>query len=271
MTNVKINTIAPPPHYVRGKISAKNIADLTDVAVKSHIHLFKDQKNPDWRELKGKKLTWPFSEPIEVAINKGGKKEGEKIKPYEIIDGMHRWTIWKRLKQVEIPIKPSMLVDPKQRFLKQYQTNISHGLRLDKDSRDNAIKIAHTIYKVSLTELTKETGLSRASVARILASKQRKVGPRKKSEPKDIKTAPSTQVEMSATNFIDRVQMLIFNYPRLEKEIDDFLRQNLKESGKSKLGIVVSTLKKITETFAVHLKKTEVLPKVNEESIKNVG
>jgi hypothetical protein len=268
MPNVKIASIIMPEHYVRGKINGKNVSDLMDVVVKTHGHLFKDGKAPDWHELISKKLTWPFHTPIELAKNPTptpgkalkkseatlegrGKKKGRVFKPFELIDGGHRLTVWRRLKQKEIPATIKDIKDPAERFKEQYETNSSHGLRLDKDQRDNYVRVAHTVYRKSLSILAKETGLHRNSIIRILAEKQRKKTPRQKKG--EFTTGQSLQSDMSVQGFIDRIQILTTAFPRLKDQIKAFLIENITTSGKSKLSSLVSQVRDIATTLEAPL------------------
>lgn len=272
MSLIKMSSIMMPEYYVRGKLNSRNINDLMDIVIKTHSSLFKDSDKPDWHELVGKKLHWPFHTPIEVAKNpsppkgeklkgKGiktsgkGKKKATIFKAHEIIDGGHRFTVWRRLKQKEIEARVKDIPNFAQRFLEQYRTNAAHGLRLDKDARDNAVRIAHTVFKVSLTDLGKETGLDRSSIIRIIANKQRKEGPRSKKKG-DLAAPAGSQGEMSVNGFIERVQTLHANFSRLQDGLASFLIANVTASGRSKLGAMVSTLKKLADIFEAPLKFT---------------
>jgi hypothetical protein len=250
-----------PEHYVRGKINGKNVSDLMDVVVKAHGSLFKEGKPVDWHDLIGKKLSWPFHTPIEVARNmpeKGkplkksesaveGKKKGKVFKPFELIDGGHRLTVWRRLKQKELPAIIKDIKDPGERFKEQYETNSSHGLRLDKDQRDDYVRVAHTVYKKSLSILAKETGLHRNSIIRILAEKQRKKEPRKKRG--EFSSAQTVQSDMSVQGFLERLQILTAALPKLKNEIKKFLMENFTRSTQSKLTVIVSQVREIAVTL----------------------
>jgi len=268
--NTKINAIGMPEkfvpgaadasknYYIREKINSKNLTDLMDLIVKSNPHLLKDPKNES-----KKKLTWPFNTPVEVAKNpapvkgkplgkKGktegkGKKKATVYRAFELIDGFHRFTLWRRLKQKEIPTTVKNITDPAARFLEQYVTNAGHGLRLDKDERDNYVRISHSVYKKSLSVLSKEVGLDRSSIARIIAEKQRKKEPRKKG---GFSGSNVHQAELSVLGFYERAVTLVSNFDRLQKELSEFIPLNVaKNLGPSKYGAFVATLKKIVTTF----------------------
>ncbi len=272
MSTIPINSIAMPPHYVRGRmvdgrtvggINGKNVADLMDVVIKAHDHLFKG-KTREWKELVGKKLTWPFHTPILVAKNpkpekvedeKENKKILKQFKPHELIDGGHRLTVWRRLKQKEIEAKVENIPDPTDRFLEQYRTNAAHGLRLDKDARDNAIRVAHEVYKVSLTALAKETGMDRSSIIRILAEKQRKKGERAK--PKKGATftpPPASEGDMSIQGFMDRLDIIVGAFPKLAPELQKFVTEGITPSSKPKIATYVSRIREIADLFELPLK-----------------
>jgi len=255
MALIKMSEIALPEHYVREKVVGKNLADLMDIIVKHNDGLFQEQESREPSKLKDKKLKWPFDSSILVAKLKEPEpakplKDGEKAetkkkgkakvwKKFEIIDGMHRFTLWRRLGQKEIEANVKVIDEPGERYLEQYRTNSNHGLRIDKDGRDNAVKVAHNVYKISLGALVKETGLSRASVTRICASKQRKEGPRKKAEKKTeaAKKAGSTfaspdapALGMSVTGFIERLQLLLNEFPNIADELTKHLIEIAKDN-----------------------------------------
>ncbi len=266
MPGIKISSIAMPEHYVRGKINGKNVSDLMDVVVKTHGHLFKDGKATDWHELISKKLTWPFHTPIEIVKNPAPRKEKKPdktkkkekaFKPFELIDGGHRLTVWRRLKQKELPATIKDIKDPAERFREQYETNSSHGLRLDKDQRDNYVRVAHTIYKKSLSILAKETGLHRNSIIRILAEKQRKKGPRQKRGEFDRVEVVAS--DMTVQGFLERLQTLTVVFPTMKDQITIFLTDNLTSSGRSKLVAFIAAIRLISS----HLEKSLTEGKVN--------
>lgn len=279
MDNLNIVDIKMPEHYVRGKINGKNVSDLMDVVVKANGHLFATEKSRDWKELVGKKVVWPFHAPILVAKNKApvikvdaepGKeatkeekakakgaakkkmKEALKgFKAFELIDGGHRLTVWKRLKQKTIPAITKNFDEPSERFLEQYRTNAAHGLRIDKDGRDNAIRIAHEIYKVSINNLAKETGLDRSSIKRILAEKQRKKGPREKAGKNKSETfSPSATVitDMSVIGFIERLEILLAAFPKLASELTEVVSK-VKPDDRPRVAMLSGRLRELANIF----------------------
>lgn len=275
--NVKLSAIAMPQaftnderldpklnYYIRGKVNSKNVKDLMDVVVNAHGHLFKDSKKLDWKELKGKKLSWPFHTPVVLAKNpdpqkgeklKGphaketgkGKKRGKVFKGYELLDGATRMTVWRRLGQKEIPAEIKTVTDPGQRFAIQYRTNAGHGLRLDKDSRDNAVRIFHNAYKWSLNQLAKETGMDRSSITRILADKQRKKGPREKGKGSFVESA-GHEAEMSVQGFHERLMSLLSNFPRITPTLRDFLSK-VPEQNREKLVTIARQVRDIATLY----------------------
>ena len=176
MPKIKINEIQLPEHYIRGSVENKNVKDLLNIVL-THNNV------GDIGELKkDQEIVWPFP-PIEIAKNLSKKPEKEKGKKkskgekkwfaYEILDGVTRWTVAKKLKLKEIDATVKGIDDPKDRFVHQYTTNVGHGLRLDKDARDNAIRLLSSVYKLTGKAIAKECGLDEGSVSRILKNKQR--------------------------------------------------------------------------------------------------
>ena len=281
MALIKMSEIALPEHYVREKVVGKNLADLMDIIVKHNDGLFQEQESREPSKLKDKKLKWPFDSSILVAKLKEPEpakplKDGEKAetkkkgkakvwKKFEIIDGMHRFTLWRRLGQKEIEANVKVIDEPGERYLEQYRTNSNHGLRIDKDGRDNAVKVAHNVYKISLGSLVKETGLSRASVARICASKQRKEGPRKKAEKKTeaAKKAGSSfaspdapALGMSVTGFVERLQLLLNEFPSLADNLSRHLSEIVEDAeGLKRLRDFENRLTSVCDCFRNALKE----------------
>lgn len=269
MATVKINEITFPEHYVRGTVKSKHVQDLLDV-VASHNGV------GAWSDLIGKKtIQWPFPE-IEIGKNltpkpdkaKKGEKKGKNNKkwfPFELIDGGHRLTVAKRLKLKEIDAITRNIDNPGARFLHQYKTNVGHGLRLDKDARDNAIRTLAKVFNVSQKELVKETGLDVSSVSRIINSRQRKDGPRAPATPRAL-PIPSTGADIDSTEsssrgnvninegmtvegFIDRLQGLTKEFKRLQAPLLAFLVANTPKSKLPKLAEFAGLVREISETF----------------------
>lgn len=270
MPAIKIAAIGMPLHYVRGTlvdgrtvggVNGKNLNDLLDVVLKAN-------GETDPKKLKGKKIAWPFHTPIIVAKNpeppkgkklKGvkkegkGKKEGKTWRAYELIDGGHRLTLWQRLRQKDIEATVKTINDPSERYKEQFDTNSIHGFRLDKDHRDNYIRTQHNVFKRSLANLAKETGLDRSSIVRIMAEKQRKAGPRKKGE---LTKSTAHEAELSVEGFYARLMMLVSNYDRLQKELEGFLLANVTKAGRSKLGSIIAIIKRMAVSFEIPLNKS---------------
>lgn len=242
---IKISQIGLPAHYVRGKTSAANIKDLLDVVLKTN-----GETAPE--KLIGKKLNWPFHSPIIVAKNpepKIGKSLGgdDKVKikqwrPYEIIDGFHRLKIWQKLKQKEIEaVVKDDIVNPFDRFLMQYQTNSSHGLRLDKDARDEAIRKAYKEFKIPITKLSKAFGMHTSSIDRIIKFRQRIDRPRKKPAERKLDEASNLPTEMNAQDFLGRLGLLCNTFPHIQNDVGKLAHS----IGPSRLGSIVATLKRL--------------------------
>ena len=280
MPTVKMSSIMLPQRYVREKINSKNLTDLLDVVKKANQkHLTKDGNFP--KDMKKVVLEWPFNAPVLLTKNakpdslgtkeaqalKGegvkatgkGKKKGKTFFPYEIIDGVHRYTLWRRLKQKEIEARIITVESPEDRFLEQYKTNASHGLRIDREGRDNFIRVAHKEFNVSLTKLAKESGLDRSSIVRILQTREHKKAVRQAqastSPGKAAFNVPSIDMsDMSVTGFLERLQMLLNAYPKLAPQIDKYLTENSTSIGKSKLGGIASRLRAIANQVEASFK-----------------
>ena len=270
MPSIKITAIGMPEHYVRGTlvdgrtvggINGKNLNDLLDVVLKANGEIVP-------KKLRGKKIVWPFHTSIILAKNteplkgkklKGvkaegkGKKKGKVWRPYELIDGGHRLTLWRRLGQKEIEATVKTITDPSERYKEQFDTNSSHGFRLDKDHRDNYVRTQHNVFKRSLVALAKETGLNRSSIIRIMAEKQRKKEPRKKGA---FTKTTTHEAELSIEGFYSRLMTLVSNYDRIQKELESFLLANVTKAGRSKLGSIVAIIKRMAASFEVPLNET---------------
>jgi hypothetical protein len=196
---------------------------------------------------------------LELDLNKQNLKvlKGKKSFPFELIDGAHRLAVARILKLEEIDGTIKNIEPGAERFLRQYNLNAGHGLRLDKDMRDNAIRILSTVYKIPQKAIVAETGLDVSSVSRIIANKQRTNAPRKKAEPrkqkpefneKDFKQ-PETEPEeknvkpagngkvtkaassnvndgMSVTGFIDRLIILYDGFIPLRLQLINHWKSN---------------------------------------------
>jgi len=269
MASVKISEITLPEHYVRGQIKSKHVQDLLDV-VATHNGV------AAWSDLVGKKtVQWPFPEieigknltpkPDKIKKEKGDKTKAPKLKkwfPFELIDGAHRLTVAKRLKMKEIDAITRGIDNAGARYLHQYKTNVGHGLRLDKDARDNAIRTLAKVFSISQKELVKETGLDVSSVSRIINSRQRKEGPRSApSKPRANVTYTATDAEaistaspapsgsMTVEGFIDRLQGITREFPKLQAAVLAFLVANTPKSKLPKLGEFAGLVRAIADTF----------------------
>lgn len=263
MASIKVNEITLPEHYVRDQVKSSHVNDLLDVVASAN-------GVKDWKELIGKKIDWPF-DPIDIGKNlapkpepakKGEKKpKGEKPKrwfPFEIIDGAHRWTVAKRLRLKDIDATTRTIDNPADRFMHQYRTNVSHGLRLDKDTRDNAVRIMVNVYKMGVKEVAKEAGIAMSSVSRIANSKQRKTEPRKKAarNPKKgqiIGSQPSTgngvADGMTVEGFLERLQTLAGEFHRLQAPILSYLVTNISKDHYPDLKEFAGKVRAIAETL----------------------
>ena len=265
MALIKISDITLPEHYVRGTVKSKHVSDLLDV-VATHNGV------ATWADLIGKKtIQWPFPE-IDIGKNltpkpeKVAKKKGEKVTkpkgkkwfPFELIDGAHRLAVAKRLKRKEIEAITRGIDDPGARYMHQYKTNVGHGLRLDKDARDNAIRTLAKVFNVSQKELVKETGLDVSSVSRIINARQRKEGPRAKPSrqgptvttieaPTESTTTESGS--MTVEGFIDRLQGIVREFPKLQAPLLAYLISHTPKSKLTKLNEFAGLVRAIGETF----------------------
>lgn len=287
MATVKINQIAMPPHYLREKIKTVYVNELlTDLALINGVE--------DWHELipaKGKKIKveWPFP-PIEVARNekqvlspteKGQKpsdvkkklKTTKKYFPYELIDGIHRMTVARRIKMKELPATIKQITDPAERFLEQYKTNGGpRGLRLDKDDRDNAIRLMSKEFNISQKKLVEITGLDQTSISRIIAVKQRKEGPRKSSSKKDSSddsviatSSEKPSATMTPEGFLTRLQICCSELPKLKSGIVAELNQVANEKG---LKLLIERVKEILDMLEyTHMKKFSTEKPVQEKIV----
>jgi hypothetical protein len=274
MATVKLKDIAMPPHYLRAKIKASYVGELlTDLClingVKDWHELLPKKEKTEKTDKDGKpifktitpKLDWPFP-PIEVARNeklvlptaeKGSKPSETKKKlkvskkkyfPYELIDGVHRQAVARRLKMKEISATVKSITNPADRFLEQYKTNAGpRGIRLDKDDRDNAIRIMSRDFNVSQKKLVELTGLDQTSISRIIAAKQRKEGPRKPPTKKEesgdsspfsenqSKPSASSEARMSVEGLLERLQICASDFPKLKSSFITLLDQVANEKG----------------------------------------
>jgi len=216
---MELSKITFPNVYVREQVKKSHWQELGAV-----VALANGVK--DWRELissekKFKKISWPF-EPIVIAKLSSDEKEeikeeleGEKKKEtdkpvvptYEIVDGVHRFTLLQQLKQVETEVIVKALPDASERFLEAFKSSSSHGLRLSKDERDQAIKTMVKKLKMKVEHVARETGLHKASISRIANSKQRKTTPHASKGKK--RGAKGAKGESASKGFIDSPQAFI--------------------------------------------------------------
>lgn len=182
---------------------------------------------------------------------KSFKLESKNVFPYEIIDGGHRWTVAKRLKISDIEAKIRDIPNHGERYLEQYKLNSAHGLRLDKDQRDNAIRTLVKEFKIPQNALIKETGLTTASISRIVADKQRTGLPKKKGggRPRNNSQLGSSPPisDMSPEGFVDRLNQIIIEFPRLEVSLGKMLES--KPISAEKLFKFIQLLEIITKFF----------------------
>lgn len=198
MPEVKLDEIKRPKAYIRKRISKGYVAELVEIA--------KESKE------------WPFP-PVTLTrtarATKQTKKGGKPLREttiIEVIDGNHRIETARELKYKTIPAEFKEFKTPADAYLYQYKSNVSHGLKLNKDLRDEAIRVLHFEHKVNQADLVKATGLTQASVSRILSKKQRTGAPRKKSKGgKETKKARVTTTDeaFSPKAFLERIGYLV--------------------------------------------------------------
>lgn len=144
-------------------------------------------------------------------------KEGDKRKDgtvlyeaqrYGIVQGNHRFRAADGLRRNFAPKgNEEMEVE-----LREYKSdaealsdaiadNLSNGLHLNKDDRDDAIRVLHFELKVSQAELVKRFKMSKASISRICTKKQRKDGPRKKATKKAKGSGSAVKDAIKARGF----------------------------------------------------------------------
>ena len=192
---LNVKELYHPKLYVRMKIKDVNIKDLLDIAKNN-----KDEK---------KQLVWPFP-AIEVVKNG---------KAYEILDGNRRTMVAKALKVEAIPAKILEIKDPGERYLYQIKANL-HGMMLDKDQRDNAIRLLAVQFKMKPEDLTKEFKLTKASISRILNKKQRKTEPRKR--PTENREGEG---DFSPTNLMERSFYIAEEFSVHGRDMKEFLNK----------------------------------------------
>jgi hypothetical protein len=234
---VKLSDVTLPKHYIRGKAVISKQVDNLMAIVAGHNGV----KPEEWKKLVGKKsIEWPFPaldiSPVKedetkkegtAPRSKAKKKTLKKTFKYEINDGGHRFTVAKRLKMPAIEATIKNLKPGLDRYLEQYRTNL-HGLQLDKDQRDDFIRTCVQVFGAKQRQLAKDTGLDEASISRIIHEKQRIKGPRKKATKRERETftgngADDTSTippaEMSVAGFLERLQILMNEVPRLQTKL----------------------------------------------------
>ncbi len=114
--------------------------------------------------------TWPFPP---IILTHAKKAVGEAV--YEIVDGFHRFAVAIEVKAKTIPAEViGRPADDGEIVALQMKYNLQHGMRLEKDDRDRAIKIMRDKYSMKLDSISRLTGLDLSSVSRISRNLQRK-------------------------------------------------------------------------------------------------
>lgn len=111
---------------------------------------------------------WPFP-PLDVRPIEGTPAKNGKPAPtaLEIVAGRHRFLAAKHCGMEKIPclIKPRSEAEA---FFDQLASDLRHGLKLDHEMRDAAIRTLVKKFRFSLRVVEKRTGLSASSVSRIV-------------------------------------------------------------------------------------------------------
>jgi hypothetical protein len=132
---------------------------------------------------------WPF-EPLEVfRIPKNSK--GQVL---QVNNGVHRLYAAKSAKVKKIPVRVVTFDTPADAYAAQLVSTMKSGtLKLDLDARDAAIRQLVGHFKIDRDKVMTMCGLSKASVSRILAEKQRtgETGKRKSKRKKARKASKS--------------------------------------------------------------------------------
>ena len=225
MELLKVSQLRHPKLYVRAHVNDITIKDLLDIA-----RFNKNEK---------KEIVWPFP-PIDVV------KEGDN---FEILDGNRRTRVAKLLKIEAIPAIIKSIKSPVDRFLFQIQSNL-HGLMLDKNQRDNSIRLLNTKFKLSPDNLSKTFKLTQASISRILSRKQRKEGPRKTTVKKQATS--NTNEVFTPGSFMKQLIHLTSEYAVHRLKISDFLGQADKRD-KSKTIEFITNLNSLTSMLETSL------------------
>lgn len=208
MPKIKLSELKPPTWYIRRRLSQQNFEDLLTVGKSSK--------------------SWPFPD-IEVVklsaaeLEKLSKSKKTKDFRYEVIDGWTRTNVAEALKLPSISAKILNLTAPKARFIEQYTTNATHGLRLDKDERDEAIRHMGKEFKMKEAEIAKITGLSQQSISRVIHNRQRG------SSAKATREAQRQAYADSPAEVFVRVQTGLANFIELHEDVIDHLAKGIKE------------------------------------------
>lgn len=154
LIDVKPSDVRVAQNYVRGGINTDWGNELATIAKQSE--------------------EWPF-EPIDI-FKVDDDKKGRK---YEVWNGNHRLYAATKQKMTKIPAKLWVFATPMEAFSAQLEATMKSGsLKLDLDARDAAIRQLGLTFKPPMERkrLMEMTGLSEASISRILADKQKAAG-----------------------------------------------------------------------------------------------
>jgi len=153
---LKLTDLVLPKRYVRHRIKGGHVQELLAVV--------RGAAGPGGKPTSLSPLPPLLVRPLAVQKGKGQK--------YEVLDGMHRLRVAGRLKLSSVDADVKKYASDADAYMAQLTTNLSHGLALDRESRDEAVKTLGKVYHVGVREIARQTKLAPASVSRIIAGKQ---------------------------------------------------------------------------------------------------
>ena len=182
--NVKVVSLKKHPDYIRGQYSKTYASELETVIL--------DGKNG-----------WPFPPIIvqPIPTDHADRKDGGEYWP---LDGMHRTEAALIAKLQTVPAIVMSGITPEEGIALQVKMNNAHGLRLSVSAQTTAIKKLDELgMKGKL--IAEKTGLTAASISRILGGTQRK----NETDPTPDKPAKKSPVKFDPENWMKGLSRLL--------------------------------------------------------------
>jgi hypothetical protein len=167
--NVHLNEITMPETYIRKAVDNETVNKWTE---RIKVQTVEGGKSVEEAWFLPPIVLLKLDKPLTIGYkDRDGKKQTRNVH-YRIIEGVKRYLTALAVNKPTIAADLVIGLNPAQEYLEQFSLNATHGESFNREALYNFIRISSKHFKVSGEELAKRTGLTTASISRIIAGKQ---------------------------------------------------------------------------------------------------